>query len=296
MLAGTAVTQSVRVFLERGRLRAATHVLAAEVEDRKRAEAAIQKLTSDLEKRVLERTADLKKTSDELRRSQRTLMNLVRDLNERTADLQAANEKLKDLDRLKSLFIASMSHELRTPLNSIIGFSSILLNEWIGPLTSEQKENLSSVLRSGKHLLALINDVIDVTKIEAGKVDVKVEDFDLHDMVQETVALVAQEIRSRHLALNLQVERVQLHTDRRRLMQCLLNLVSNAVKFTEKGSIDLRARLSEDRRRARSGPDRNSHWATLHHPSPAHGSSVRSRAGRGFAARRPIHPRFAADQ
>ena len=88
---------------------------------------------------------------------------------ERTRELSEANMRLKDLDRLKSMFIASMSHELRTPLNSIIGFSSILRDEWMGPLNTEQKEKRAHIFRSGKHLLALINDVIDVSKIEAGK-------------------------------------------------------------------------------------------------------------------------------
>jgi signal transduction histidine kinase len=175
-------------------------------------------------------------------------MNLVEDLNERSLELEAANEKLKDLDRLKSLFIASMSHELRTPLNSIIGFSSILINEWAGPLTSEQKENLSSVLRAGKHLLALINDVIDVTKIEAGKTEVFVDHFNLYDLITEVLALVASDIQHKGLELTIRADHDILHTDRRRLLQCLLNLVNNALKFTEKGSIRVETSRSGDRR------------------------------------------------
>ena len=207
---------------------------------RRRTEDEIRKLNENLEKRVQARTADLRKASDELKESQRALINLVEDLNDRSLELETANEKLKSLDQLKSLFIASMSHELRTPLNSIIGFSSIILNEWIGPLTGEQKENLAAVLRSGKHLLALINDVIDVTKIEAGKVEVVAEDFDLHDVVTEVVTIVSNDLRGKGLELTVQADPITLHTDRRRLLQCLLNVVSNAVKFTERGAVSIR--------------------------------------------------------
>jgi len=216
--------------------------------ERRQAEEALLKVNRRLDLRVQERTADLEQKSRELRDIQIALMNIVEDLNERATELEAANEKLKDLDRLKSLFIASMSHELRTPLNSIIGFSSILLHEWVGPLKTEQKENLASVLRSGRHLLALINDVIDVTKIEAGKVEIVPEDFDLHDVVTEVATMVAKDARDRGLDLEIQAERRLIHTDRRRLVQCVLNLVSNAVKFTEKGSIRIRTSLAEEDR------------------------------------------------
>jgi|GEM_PF-2092934 len=186
--------------------------------ERKRAEAALRKAHTELEQRVIERTKELSE----------------------------ANIKLKELDRLKSLFIASMSHELRTPLNSVIGYSSILMNEWMGPLTEEQKENLSAILRSGKHLLALINDVIDVSKIEAGKVETVVEDFDLSELLSEAAATFARDIKEKVLDLNVESIHQQMHTDRRRLLQCVLNLVSNAVKFTDKGSVSVAARLHTD--------------------------------------------------
>ena len=118
-------------------------VVFRDITERKQTEEEIRRLNEGLEKRVAERTADLQRTSEELKDSQMALMNIVEDLNEKTAELESANAKLQELDRLKSMFIASMSHELRTPLNSIIGFSSIMLNEWTGPLTAEQKENLA---------------------------------------------------------------------------------------------------------------------------------------------------------
>ena len=212
-------------------------VIFRDVTEQRRAEEEIRQFHQDLETRVLQRTAELKD-------SQAALMNLVEDLNEKSTELVAVNERLQDLDRLKSMFIASMSHELRTPLNSIIGFSSILINEWAGPLTGEQKDNLASVLRSGKHLLALINDVIDVTRIEAGKVESTLEDFDLHELVTEAVTSLSKDIADRGLALSVAVNHLTVRTDRRRLLQCLLNLLSNAAKFTEQGSITVSAECS----------------------------------------------------
>jgi PAS domain S-box-containing protein len=183
--------------------------------ERRRAEEALGRLNEELEQRV----------------------------KARTEELENANIRLKELDRMKSMFIASMSHELRTPLNSIIGFSSILLNEWTGPVNAEQKENLSTVLRSGRHLLNLINDVIDVSKIEAGKIDSVIEKFDLHDVIEEAVNFFTKEINEKRLSLTVEVMHQEMHTDRRRLLQCVLNLLSNAVKFTDKGSVSVQARL-----------------------------------------------------
>ncbi len=162
---------------------------------------------------------------------------------ERTAELEEANRKLLEIDRLKSLFIASMSHELRTPLNSIIGFSSILLKEWLGPLTGEQKENLATVLRAGKLLLALINDVIDVSKIEAGLIDVHLDEFDLFDVVTEAVTALEGEAQEKGLDLRADSLHLRMVADRRRLLQCLLNLLTNAVRYTEKGWISLSGAL-----------------------------------------------------
>lgn len=164
----------------------------------------------------------------------------------RTRELSEANARLKELDHLKSLFIASMSHELRTPLNSVIGFSSILLNEWTGPLNTEQKENLEIILRSGKHLLALINDVIDVSRIEAGKVETIIEDFDVYDVIVEAVTGIEKDIREKRLGLKIDAVHVQMRTDRRRLFQCVINLVSNAVKFTERGGLRVHSAESGD--------------------------------------------------
>jgi PAS domain S-box-containing protein len=216
--------------------------LARDITKRKAAEETLKQLNEELERRVRERTADMENKGRQLLDSRQALMNLVADLNDNATQLAAANAKLQELDRLKSMFIASMSHELRTPLNSIIGFSSILAEEWLGPVTEEQKKNLLTVHRAGQHLLALVNDVIDVSKIEAGKLEVTVSDFDLAEVLVEATNLFAVEIRDKALELQADSLHLQMRTDRRRLSQCLINLLSNAVKFTDWGSIRLAAR------------------------------------------------------
>jgi len=185
------------------------------VTERKQAEEKLQELNTELEQRVISRTEDLRQ----------------------------ANTELKELDNLKSMFIASISHELRTPLNSIIGFSSILLKEWCGPANKEQKKNMAIILAAGKHLHMLINDVIDVSKIEAGKIEVFVEDFDLYDLVSEALRITGDEKDANRLTVRNMAAHQAMHTDRRRLLQCVINLLSNAVKFTIKGTVTIRTEI-----------------------------------------------------
>lgn len=186
---------------------------------------------------------ELKKAQQELEKYKEHLEELV---SERTNELEEANEKLKELDRLKSMFIASMSHELRTPLNSIIGFSSILHDEWLGPLNDEQKLNIATINRAGKHLLALINDIIDISKIEAGYVDIFYEEFELDDLISEAIKLFEGEIEKKGLNLIVNSSSIRLFTDRRRLFQCIVNLLSNAVKFTDRGLIKIDSKLVDN--------------------------------------------------
>ncbi|MFZ3382684.1 MAG: PAS domain S-box protein [Candidatus Methanoperedens sp.] len=188
-----------------------------------------------LETKVEERTNALKE-------SQSGLLNLMEDMNNTTDELEKANKRLIELDRMKSMFIASTSHELRTPLNSIIGFTSILLEGWSGELTPEQREQVQIVNTSGKHLLSLINDVIDISKIEAGKLEVNVSRFNLKGVIDEVVSTLKQELNGKGLSVDIDFIDVELNTDRRRLLQCLINLFSNAVKFTEKGEIKIIAK------------------------------------------------------
>ncbi len=157
------------------------------------------------------------------------------------AKLHSANNELKKLDRLKSMFIASMSHELRTPLNSIIGFTGIILQEMTGPLNEKQKDHLSRVYGSAKHLLALITDIIDISKIEAGRLDIKYERFNLLDVIEKALNNITPMLKKKR-SLNLQnyiQDEIWLNTDKRRLLQCLINFLSNAVKYSEEGIIKI---------------------------------------------------------
>lgn len=183
----------------------------------------------------------------ERKKAEQAISALTENLNLRARELEQANLQLKEVNRLKSMFIASMSHELRTPLNSVIGFSSIILNEWLGPLNEEQKENIKTVLGAGSHLLSLINDVIDVSKIEAGMIEKHIDAFDLHDLIKEAVTALEKDIRQKGLELRLENMHLPMHTDRRRLLQCVLNLLSNAVKFTKQGYLHVCVRALASR-------------------------------------------------
>jgi signal transduction histidine kinase len=168
-------------------------------------------------------------------------------LQEYADKLEKANIRLQELDRLKSLFIASMSHELRTPLNSIIGFTGVILQGMSGDLNSRQQDQLNRVNQSAKHLLALITDVIDISKIEAGRMEVYPEPFLLTEIVKEVFAGIQPQLNAKKLSYAMDVpDDLKMNTDRKRLLQCIINYVSNAVKYTEKGGIKISARQIDD--------------------------------------------------
>ncbi len=181
-----------------------------------------------------------KRAEQELRESKTQLELKVA---ERTRDLRSALLQAEAADRTKSAFLATMSHELRTPLNSIIGFSGILLQELAGPLNEEQIKQLGMVRHSARHLLELISDILDISKIEAGQLEVRAEPFDLHDSLTRVINLVRPMAEKKGLALELSVDPglTDMVSDRRRVEQILLNLLNNAIKFTERGSVSLLA-------------------------------------------------------
>lgn len=162
---------------------------------------------------------------------------LVDDLQRSNKLLFEANRQLRTATEAKSVFLAHMSHELRTPLNAIIGFSDLLIEGIAGKINDQQKQCLEDILSSGKHLLSLINDILDLSKVEAGKMDIKPESLVMADVVDDAVTTVKPLIyNSRHeLAISIAEDLPPVYGDRNRLKQILLNVLSNAIKFTPDG-------------------------------------------------------------
>jgi signal transduction histidine kinase len=163
-------------------------------------------------------------------------------------EIEAKSYELEAASRHKSEFLANMSHELRTPLNAIIGFSEILADKMFGDINEKQTEYLQDILESGRHLLSLINDILDLSKIEAGRMELEVSEFDLPNAIDNALILVRERATRRGitLACTLDEHLGMLRGDERKVKQVLLNLLSNALKFTpEGGRIDVAARVQD---------------------------------------------------
>jgi signal transduction histidine kinase len=158
-------------------------------------------------------------------------------------ELEEKNEQLEAANKHKSQFLANVSHELRTPLNSIIGFTRLVLRKTEGQIEKLQKDNLQKVLISSEHLLNLINGLLDLAKIEAGRMEAYAETFKVDDVVRVATATVEPLLKDGHVKLvtDIAPDIPPLKTDRDKLRQSVLNLLSNAVKFTEKGEIKIAA-------------------------------------------------------
>jgi PAS domain S-box-containing protein len=200
------------------------HDLTRHVENERLYEA-LKRLNGELEQRVREATADLA---------------------EQNARLQWQSQEVERANRLKSEFLASMSHELRTPINALIGYSALLLDGVLGEVNPKQRDALRRGRSAAEHLLALINDILDLAKIEAGKMPLHLENVPLRDVTLEVTQQIEPMVRKKQLdfAIDVAPDCPVIFSDRTKIKQVLLNLLSNAVKFTNKGSVSIEARCA----------------------------------------------------
>lgn len=217
-------------------------VVSGKILDNRGEPIAIVSVLHDLTKQVENEQLydELKKFNNEL---EVRVRDAIADLAEQNVRLQWQSRELAKANRLKSEFLASMSHELRTPINALIGYTALMLDRIYGDITDKQQEGLSRIQAAAHHLLALINDILDLAKIEAGRMPLHLDDVVLQDVVREINAQIDPLIRKKGLTYQwfLPRETLVMHTDRTKLKQILLNLLSNAVKFTQVGGVTFTA-------------------------------------------------------
>ncbi|MBX7223594.1 MAG: response regulator, partial [Blastocatellia bacterium] len=206
----------------------------------------LHRMNQFLEAKVLERTTEIKETVDQLKQSERLALEAKEAaLSAKEEALLAKNQAL-EASQSKSVFLATMSHELRTPLNAIIGFVQLMQRDQ--NCSAEQRENLSIIMRSGEHLLELINDVLSISKIEAGQISLNEHVFDLRRMLHSLEEMFRVRAAEKKLRLVFDVASgtpQHVHGDEHKLRQVLINLLGNAIKFTERGGVALRIRWDD---------------------------------------------------
>ncbi len=182
-----------------------------------------------------------------------------RELMEKNQQLEASIEKLKELDRLKSNFLATVSHELRTPLTSVIGYSEMLLEGLAGEMLEEQKEYVRTIMEKGENLLQIISSILDISKIESGRVQLSIAEVDMAEVARAALSTVLPQAQRKGLDLHSEIESAlpRVPADRAKIRQCMVNLLANAVKFTpEGGTVRLEVhRYTGPRRTLRDDPD-----------------------------------------
>ncbi|MFH0985097.1 MAG: PAS domain S-box protein [Candidatus Omnitrophota bacterium] len=192
------------------------HCLWRDITENKRLAEALKRSHDNLEQQVKERTEELVRSFQKL---------------------QSTDEELKRASRAKNEFLANVSHEFRTPLNSIIGFSEVLFDERFGPLNERQKKYAQNVLLSGQHLLSLINDVLDLSKVESGKMVMEASSFSLKSTIEEVFRMMENQARAKRIKPVMEVsgDLGEIYADQRKIKQVIYNLLSNAIKFTPDG-------------------------------------------------------------
>ncbi|MDP1830600.1 MAG: ATP-binding protein [Geothrix sp.] len=217
----------------------------------------LEEIRANLEQLVQDRTRGLEQSRVELKAWASTLEEKVhektRELRQLNDNLLTSYQKLKEIDRLKDDFLANMSHELRTPLNSIIGFSGMLMQDPQGRMGREAREDLQIIYQNGRSLLGLIDSILDLSKIEAGKMELDLEEVDPVGLLDEVKAMSAGLIQGRPVTLLYQRPEAEIRVmgDRDRLRQVFTNLVGNAIKFTEAGSVEISVEVDGGRFRVR---------------------------------------------
>ncbi|MBI5681913.1 MAG: response regulator [Deltaproteobacteria bacterium] len=193
----------------------------------------LQASYNSLEQKVLARTKSLRIANEELER--------------RRIELEFMNEEIRKASELKSRFLATVSHELRTPLNSVIGFTELLKGQAFGPMNEKQLEYTRYINTSGKHLLQLINNILDISKIEAGKMDLMLDEFPFNALIDDVVSIVKPLADARGITVGIDIEDIgSIKADKGKLKQIVLNLLSNAIKFNrENGQIDIKSYLKD---------------------------------------------------
>jgi len=204
--------------------------------------AAVARLAEKLHAGNEELTA----VNEELQAQSEELQQQTEELREQTEELESQRFQVEEANRLKSEFLSNMSHELRTPLNSVMALSQLMLSRGPGKDPGQDAEHLRVIERNGRQLLSLINDILDLSKVESGHMDVVLTDFDPRELVERALATVRPMANEAGLSLEVRVADMgRMHCDEERINQILLNLLSNAVKFTEQGGIVLDVSVAE---------------------------------------------------